>query len=576
MAKKQSSSTTARKSSVRPARAKTGSLKPAWKAAVPPPDDPMLRHRETEADIRIVTERPSRAPAAAALDLRRAGRGVAARVVHAGAPVAQRAALAAQRVDALHVARRMFSREAGGPVLARAVVGRAPDSGAPAPPPPVPPMTGVSNWVAIGPTAIPKGQNLRWPARPRHGARHVDCGRPDRSQHPLCWNSARWRLEVDRRGTRWTPISDNEASLAVGAVAMDPSNHLTIYVGTGEGNFSGDSYYGAGVLKSVDGGATWTTLGASTFVGTRFSRLAVTPGTPARLFGATGFGLFRSVNAAVAWSAMTSGLPAGAAATDVAIDPATPTTVYAGFWNRGIYKSTNAAAATPTWTQLAGGLPAAGAASPNGFTRVALAISPSSPQTLYALLANNDTTSPAPGPPFRYAVDKLYRSTNGGTSWTAIPLPGGAGNGIGGQGFYNLNVAVDPTTPDVIFLSGSRCGRACGIPERVCGRSPTSAARSIQTITRWHSIRPITSCSTPDPMVASIARAMVAPRGATALRGTVHHAVRVHRSTSHIGCRRARRHAGQRHRAVSEQPGLLSRGRRRRRILRDRSGDARQ
>ena len=69
--------------------------------------------------------------------------------------------------------------------------------------------------------------------------------------------------------------------------------------GTGEGNFSGDSYYGAGVLKSIDGGATWTTLGASTFVGTRFSRLAVTPGTPARLFGATGFGLFRSVNAGV-------------------------------------------------------------------------------------------------------------------------------------------------------------------------------------------------------------------------------------------------------------------------------------
>src|SRR3989449_5906603 len=56
-------------------------------------------------------------------------------------------------------------------------------------------------------------------------------------------------------------------SLSIGSLAIDPTNSSIIYVGTGEQNFSGDSYYGAGVLKSIDGGATWTQQGANVFVG---------------------------------------------------------------------------------------------------------------------------------------------------------------------------------------------------------------------------------------------------------------------------------------------------------------------
>ena len=133
-------------------------------------------------------------------------------------------------------------------------------------------------------------------------------------------------------------------------------------------------------------------------------------------------------------------------ATDVAIDPATPTTVYAAFWGQGIYKCTNAGAATPTWTKLTSGLPA------SGFTRILLGISPSSSQTLYALIANGS-----------YLVNGFCRTTNGGTTWTAIPLPGG---NIGGQGFYNLNVAVDPTTPDIVFLSGISCWKQISLYDR--------------------------------------------------------------------------------------------------------------
>jgi hypothetical protein len=161
---------------------------------------------------------------------------------------------------------------------------------------------------------------------------------------------------------------------------------------------------------------------------------------PDRVFAATTYGVYRSDNGGAGWAAQTSGLPPGGQATDVAIDPGTPTTVYAAFWGSGIYRTTNAGAATPTWAKLAGGLPT------SGFTRIALAVSPSSPQTVYALLAGLSN----PNPSLSYLVNQFYRSTDGGGTWTAIPLPGG---NLGPQGLYNLQATVDPTTPDIVYLS---------------------------------------------------------------------------------------------------------------------------
>jgi hypothetical protein len=58
--------------------------------------------------------------------------------------------------------------------------------------------------------------------------------------------------------TQWTPQTDQLGSLAIGAIALAPSNEDIIYVGTGEGALSGDSYFGNGVLKSIDAGQTFT------------------------------------------------------------------------------------------------------------------------------------------------------------------------------------------------------------------------------------------------------------------------------------------------------------------------------
>ena len=68
-----------------------------------------------------------------------------------------------------------------------------------------------------------------------------------------------WKT-TDHGGT-WAPMTDTQASLAVGSIAIDPSNPNVVYVGTGEANNSCDSYFGAGILKSTDAGSTWTLIG---------------------------------------------------------------------------------------------------------------------------------------------------------------------------------------------------------------------------------------------------------------------------------------------------------------------------
>ena len=143
-------------------------------------------------------------------------------------------------------------------------------------------------------------------------------------------------------GTTWTPLTDSQASLAVGSIALDPSNSSIVYVGTGEENFSGDSYYGAGILKSTDGGSTWTQLGASVFAGPSASctlcggafigAVAVDPANgqnvlaAANIFSATNLpGIYRSTNGGTSWTNVLSGAPG----TAVFFDPSHAGVAYA-------------------------------------------------------------------------------------------------------------------------------------------------------------------------------------------------------------------------------------------------------
>ncbi len=303
-------------------------------------------------------------------------------------------------------------------------------------------VAGISNWVQLGPTAVPNGQtnsNARVLVTGRITAIQIEPTNRDRIYVGTAQGGV-WRS--DDRGRTWAPKCDNEVSLAIGALALDPSNPQTLYAGTGEGNFSGDSYYGSGVLKSVNGGDTWTLLGEQMFAGVRFCRIACNPANPAQLFAATTSGLFRSNNSGQTWMKMIGpALPGNAQATDVVISPASPQTVYVACYSQGVFKTTNANAATPTWSKL--NIPA------TNIGRIALGLAPSRPQTLYALMAQPATP---------YLIDKFFVTNDEGNNWASIALPGN-GN-LGGQGFYNINVAVDPMTPDIVYLSAVNLWRA--------------------------------------------------------------------------------------------------------------------
>ena len=162
----------------------------------------------------------------------------------------------------------------------------------------------------------------------------------------------------------WTPRSDGLPSLAIGALAVAPSAPNVLYAGTGEGAMSGDSYAGNGVMKSTDRGKSWTHVSGDYFVGVSISRLVVDPGNANHLYVAVlrGRGGARRVSP-------------------------TPHSRY------GIWESTDAGA---TWKLLRE------VQEQNGATD--LEIDPINPKILYA----------------SFLSDKIYKSVNGGASWTPI------------------------------------------------------------------------------------------------------------------------------------------------------------
>ncbi len=253
-------------------------------------------------------------------------------------------------------------------------------------------------------------------------------------------------------GTTWAALTDGESSLAVGAIAVDPGNHLTVYAGTGEENFSGDSYYGQGLLKSTDGGTSWTHICAS-FCGpiaadgyygggARIGSIAVDPSSSSILLAGVAMpgadGIYRSSNGGKTWSSVLSGNPG----TGVTFDPTNGNIAYAAISNNfsggttGVYRSTDAGA---HWTAING---AKGAALTLGNAgRIVLAIAPSSPTTLYASIANRTNGS----------LLGLFRSTDSGQHWSHLTVT----DFCTPQCSYDNVVAVDPADSNVVYAGGA-------------------------------------------------------------------------------------------------------------------------
>ncbi len=282
-------------------------------------------------------------------------------------------------------------------------------------------------------------------------------------------------------GSTWQPLTDFMPTTAIGSLALDPTNENTIYAGTGEANFANHSRYGLGIYKSADGGDTWEQWGESTFAGRCISKLLVSPANPQVVFacvtraggfpemaaakghpGATGpRGVFRSTDGGHTWAQLAGGLP-GLDATDMAMEPGNSQVLYAaigsifGSPDNGVYKSVNGG---DSWTKLAGGFPNVNVG------RISIAIAPTSPSRLYALVALQ--SDPTGGGASTLAA---VRTSDGGATWQPTAVAGIQAT----YGWYLSCVAVSPTNPDTVFFGGLSMVRS------------TNAGSSVSTVTPPH------------------------------------------------------------------------------------------
>ncbi len=238
-------------------------------------------------------------------------------------------------------------------------------------------------------------------------------------------------------GSTWTPLTDGQPSMANGAIALDPNNPDTIYVGTGEENFAIDSYYGAGILKSTNAGASWTNI-VGPFLHAYIGSLAVSPDNSQVLLCASDTGIWRSDDSANTWANVLKGT-----GTAVLFNPGNGQVAYAalgdpfGSFQNGVYKSTDGG---QTWQSLRGSGSSALPVVDVG--RISLSIAPSSPSILYAAVHNYADGS----------LLDIFKTTDGGTLWSPTHAPDICA--ATGQCWYDMTIRVNPTNPDVIFAGG--------------------------------------------------------------------------------------------------------------------------
>ncbi|HTJ26742.1 MAG TPA: hypothetical protein VMA36_11335 [Candidatus Limnocylindria bacterium] len=249
-------------------------------------------------------------------------------------------------------------------------------------------------------------------------------------------------------GRTWQPVMDSQPVASIGAIAVAPSDANTVYVGSGEADMRSDIVHGNGMYRSTDGGETWTRIGLED--SRQIGRIIVDPSDPKTLLvAALGHayapndtrGVYRSTDGGATWT-RTLFHDRDTGAIDLAADPAMHV-VYASLWQTrrppwNTYPPSNGPG-TGLYKSTDGGRTWT-ALRGNGFAshdvgKIGLAVAPSDPNRVYAIVDAKD--------------GGLYRSDDAGATWRLVDKD----TRLWQRGWYFCHVAVDPKNADVVYIS---------------------------------------------------------------------------------------------------------------------------
>ena len=247
-------------------------------------------------------------------------------------------------------------------------------------------------------------------------------------------------------GANWAPLFDKEPISSIGAIAIAPSDHNVIYAGTGEAAIRGNTTYGTGVFKSVDGGRTWQNVGLKD--SHQIGALIIDPRNEnVVLVAALGHafgpnqerGIFRTADGGITWTKVLS-KDENTGGIDVVFDPHNPNIVFASLWQArrqpwffssrgqgsGLYRSEDNGV---TWKHLEGnGLPG------GILGKIGIAISGADSNRVYAIIEAKE--------------GGLYRSDDAGQHWTRVNDDGRFRQ----RAWYFSKVYADPKSADTVYL----------------------------------------------------------------------------------------------------------------------------
>jgi photosystem II stability/assembly factor-like uncharacterized protein len=279
--------------------------------------------------------------------------------------------------------------------------------------------------------------------------------------------------KTTNNGITFENVTDSVGLNSVGAIAVAPSDDRVVWVGSGDNTLTRSSYYGNGVYKSTDAGATWQRSGLED--SQHIARIVIHPTNPnivwvaslGHLFSSNAErGVFKTTDGGRTWKkALYRTEDTGAI--DLIIDPRDPNVLYAALYQgmrhpwhlddggpeSGIYKTTDGGS---NWSKLISGLPSG----PVG--RIGLDICLTHPDTVYAVMDNFNMRAANPDQPGRggrggrgpqLIGGEVYRTDDAGKSWRRTSMEG---EDVSRKAGYSFNqIRVDPVNPDRIYVTGS-------------------------------------------------------------------------------------------------------------------------